>query len=374
MSKDKLPKHESNSSNMPPVEDKGLNSDSTPIKSLNANTMPKRRKLLIIAGSTIAGLALMAGGVSAYFGYYLPNQPENVIKQALANTVSQADLNEYAKINGELKVSGQKNLNANVKFDLQRDNSGGFDFEISSFGISAKLVSQDGKTIYVKVDGLKQADKLLEQFDGVLPLGDYESTIKATLPVLSNLSGNWYELDSSLLSGSDEQTKFLTGGLSQQQLTDLSEAYENNQFIIYDKKGQTAQVGSKQAVEYIVHIDGDKLVSFINSLKLSESFKDTLNDVSTDELQNFVNNNNLSDYPFSLWITDDKQIVRLSYSHQYNELKVEFNLTLDKSQENIKITKPENSKSVFELLIYAQKLLQSVEQLESQDLPSLDEI
>jgi hypothetical protein len=326
---------------------------------------PKKNKRKLLFVGIIAGLLVLLAGVggAAYFVYYLPNTPENVVRQALANALTQEELKNSGKLTGDLSIKGQSGVNANVNFSISKDKASGLALNVKSYGVTADIITKDGKTIYVKVGGLNGLDQLLKQYSDNFQLGEYSGLLEALSPLTTKINNQWYEIDDSLLGSTQDLSKSLSGdiGLSQQDIDKIVDIYLDNEFIVVDKKGATVEIDGKSATEYQVHIDGQKLKSFAVELK-NANIKDLeLTDDDINQINEFVNKYNLSEYPFTVWIDDAKNFVQFSYSHKYSTAEVNLKLTMTDQGSDVNIETPKDSKSVFELMTDVQPLLESLE-------------
>jgi hypothetical protein len=156
------------------------------------------KKLLVIA---LAAILLLAGGsAAAYFGYYVPNKPENIWSKALTNTGKGYDkLTQYTtsqfgsqskgvKLDGTFKSTGS--IAADGSFSGVSDGDNGeFTASLSATGLKVNLDAREIKSaagspdFYFKLDGLQGIGTL---FGGAA--SQYEKT-------LNGINGSWYFVD-----------------------------------------------------------------------------------------------------------------------------------------------------------------------------------
>lgn len=160
---------------------------------------PKKRRLFVSAAALIL---LLGGSAAAYFGYYVPNKPENVWNSALVNTGKGYDkLSQFVvdqlqsshkgwKLEGKFKVTGAVAADGTFKGAADKNNSR-LQTSLSAAGTKLNIEARTLKSnagspdLYFKADGLKDLGKL---FGGE----DYAQ-------MLSGVDGHWYFIDHSLL-------------------------------------------------------------------------------------------------------------------------------------------------------------------------------
>ncbi len=169
----------------------------------------------------IALLIILSSGAGAFFGYYLPNKPENVWSTALSRTAKGYDkLAEYVSekrdsqgvvIKGSFKLSG--GLAADGTFEgKSNDDNGEFKGLISATGLKINLDLKTLKSpgnspdIYFKLTGLEGLGELLGG-------GDPTAT-----SAFNSLNNQWYFIDHTLFDqlapGSNTRTQITTDDVS----------------------------------------------------------------------------------------------------------------------------------------------------------------
>lgn len=246
----------------------------------------KKKSLLILV---TAGLILLGGGAAAYFGYYLPNKPENLWKTALERTgkgyekvseyiVKQAKSDSNgASINGSFKISGDFAADGSFQGNSDGTNSQ-LTGNLSTSGLKVGLDFRTLKSatgtpdVYIKVTGLQGLGDL---FGAAGP--DYQS-------FLNGVDGSWYFIDHSLFD------QFVEGGasnfqISQKDYSDFLKAIsgpsktyifnaDNNQsaLVVKQQIGKE-KIGDRNTYRYKVGINKDNLKKYNDAL--CESLKDT---------------------------------------------------------------------------------------------------
>jgi acyl-CoA-binding protein len=165
---------------------------------------PSKKMAVILA----LPLIFIGSGAAAYFGYVIPNKPENVWGTALANTGKGYDkLSEYAtskketkpmSVKGSFKVSGE--VAADGAFDGISDGKNGqLTGTVSAVGLKVnydvRALESPGNTpdIYFKVDGIQGLGDLVGSYAGLI--GEDSATLKKTL---NGVNGQWYFVDHTL--------------------------------------------------------------------------------------------------------------------------------------------------------------------------------
>lgn len=178
----------------PPVLNKRI--FTPPPEELLKKPSHKKRNILIAVFSL-----LILSGVGAYFGYYVPNKPENMWRTALDNTGKGYDkLIEYSEEakqtsgwsqEGKFNIDGMFEADANFK-SVSSGNTSNLTGSVSAMGAK---VNFDVRTLpsstatpdmYFKVDGLDGLGTLIGQGD---------PKVEAAL---NNLNNQWYVIDHTL--------------------------------------------------------------------------------------------------------------------------------------------------------------------------------
>lgn len=251
-----------------------------------AQSQPRRsfirnKKILI---PIVALFVLLGGGAAAYFGYYVPNKPENVWKTALARTGLGYDkLSDYAvsqfqsknsgiKLDGNFKTSGLFAADGTFSGGSDKDN-GEFKGSLSASGLKIdgelRLIKSADSTpdVYFKVDGLQGLGDLLGGF-GVPP----EVTSS-----LNGLNGKWYFVDHSLfnqLSGSDSSSLQITSDDVKSVLKAVGDAGKQNiftndpskmAFVAKTEVGKEKRDG-RSVYHYIAAVNKENLKNYVTAL------------------------------------------------------------------------------------------------------------
>lgn len=237
---------------------------------------------------------LLGGGVSAaYFGYIVPNQPDNIWKSALVNTGKGYDkLTDYVtnyqpskglKFSGDFKLTGT--LAADGQFSGVSDGNNGQvkeSFSMAGLKLDFEAITIAAKNstypdFYIKLNGLNGLGTLL---------GGAASSPELT-KTLNGLNGQWYVIDHSLF----DQLSSSSGLKVNQQPTraDLNDLLKtlgttNKKFIFATDKNAVLNV--KQNVGKETH-DNHKAYHFkvgTNKTNLNTYLTELCNDVKNSKL------------------------------------------------------------------------------------------
>jgi hypothetical protein len=258
---------------------------STPPEIISANSQPPGKTKLYkkpLLAVPLALLVLLAGSAGAYFGYYVPNQPQNIWKTALTRTGKGYDkLTQYAvtqfkadsglKLDGKFQTSGFFSSDGTFSGDSDKDN-GEFTASVSAGGVKVntdvRLLKSSTSTpdIYFKIDGIQGLGDLVSGFIGP----QYKNAI-------NNLNGKWYFIDHSLFdqisSGNGNNLQISSADVNSV-LKAIGDASKQNvftsdpdkmAFTVKKEVGKEKQDG-RSVYHYVAGINKDNLKDYINAL------------------------------------------------------------------------------------------------------------
>jgi hypothetical protein len=258
---------------------------STPPEIISANSQPPGKTKLYkkpLLAVPLALLVLLAGSAGAYFGYYVPNQPQNIWKTALTRTGKGYDkLTQYAvtqfkadsglKLDGKFQTSGFFSSDGTFSGDSDKDN-GEFTASVSAGGVKVntdvRLLKSSTSTpdIYFKIDGIQGLGDLVSGFIGP----QYKNAI-------NNLNGKWYFIDHSLFdqisSGNGNNLQISSADVNSV-LKAIGDASKQNvftsdpdkmAFTVKKEVGKEKQDG-RSVYHYVAGINKDNLKNYINAL------------------------------------------------------------------------------------------------------------
>jgi len=259
---------------------------STPPEYISANTQPAsdrkkflKRPLLL---APLVLLVLLGTSAAAYFGYYAPNQPDNVWKTALTRTGKGYDkLTQYAvtefksdsglKLEGKFQSSGFISADGSFSGDSDKDN-GEFTGTLSTGGIKVNVdlrllkSATSAPDVYFKIDGIQGLGDLVSGFAGP----QYKNAI-------NGLNGKWYFIDHTLFdqfsSGNGNNLQVSSADVNSI-LKAVGDASKQNvftddptkmAFTIKKEVGKEKQDG-RSVYHYVAGINKDNLKNYINAL------------------------------------------------------------------------------------------------------------
>jgi len=242
------------------------------------------KKLALIA---LIPLLLIGATAGAYYGYYIPNKPENVWKTALTNTGKGYDkLSQYAtakknvqgmSAKGSFKVSGS--VAADGTFNGVSDGKNGqLTGSVSAVGMKIgydiREINSPGNSpdIYFKVDGIQGLGDLVGNYAGLL--GEDSTSLKNTL---NGINGQWYFIDHTLFDqfaqGSNNGLQITSADVSGalKAVGDASKQYlftndpTHMAVVVKQNVGREKQDG-RSVYHYKVGVNKANLTAFNNAL------------------------------------------------------------------------------------------------------------
>ncbi len=335
-------------------------SDPAPVSAAFApSPRSSRKKLALVFTGILAGLLLLAGaGAAAYLGIMVPNKPENVLKQAMFNSLEQ----NSATTKGTSEFSVANFLSGKADYETQyniqdKAIAGKFNFTVSgiNFPVEARYVN---KNVYFKVGDVSALRAFIAGFGG--SFGADQAQLNQALDIVSKKVANqWVVVDSTLL---DQAGASCIDDLSFK-LTDadkklIQTQYEKHQFTTI-KSHSSDKVNGKDAIKYELVIDGKKLDKFTNSLNdlsVVKSLEKCAKDTTDEELDTRVNaaeDSLPNSIPVTIWVDKgQKLITKTAYKlkesgSDTSTYETSAQDTIDYGQ--VKITAPQNAKPVIQL-------------------------
>lgn len=91
-----------------------------------------------LVGIIAAAVIVLGGSAGAYYGYYLPNQPQNILKKSVSDLLKKDQISGNGKMNFSSKNEDGSNAAGTVDYSLQTDmpkNTFGGKFDIAYSGV-----------------------------------------------------------------------------------------------------------------------------------------------------------------------------------------------------------------------------------------------
>jgi hypothetical protein len=308
----------------------------------------------IRAAAMAAGVIviLVGAGVAAYFGYYLPNKPENILGKAVVNTMQSRQLGFDATMT--LKdTSGKASISSLLLNDLSLTATGHVNADqknldaqvgasLNNMKVQAEVKMVD-QSAYFKVTGLGTAKDFA---DSVLPgLGDPFNQLN------KQLGDQWIQVDQATLNGWHASClTTLNYAPSQTDIDRFKSDYKKYGFATI-RSHQSEQLGSLSTIKYDVAINDNKLADYLDASKQSSYFANIQNCLAQISRQSSkTSSNSLRDddtTPLKIWVDkSSKRIVQIEADSTAQDSKngVAGKLTAKLNYGSVNITKPESSK------------------------------
>lgn len=319
----------------------------------------KRKKVMTIM--VVIAVLLLGGSVAAgYYGYYLPNKPENVVKRALFNTFGENGLQTQSfRYEGSLSFSGPdvpKNLGA-FNFSGESDGQKGVAFKLVTDASVAKptleIVSPDSKDFYLRLSGLGGLDKLF-QYWGLNAASDEGQLANQFAPVVAKLNNKWIELSSQMLSqmdGGESESTETVPELSAEDRRKVADAYKKHPFLKDVKRLGNENIAGQASQHFQIQLDNQNLKSFVQELRNLKVSNLDMSDEEYRSFTEFVDKEDISKHSFDLWVDKQKYINQLNFNYRSDGgTDASLRLTLKDRGAAVQIKKPEKSKSLMELM------------------------
>jgi hypothetical protein len=325
--------------------------------SMPASTAPgtpgtkTKKGLLIVLVIAIVVLILGGGAAAAYFGYVVPNKPENVLKTALVNEFNGTVDSEH--FDGKVAVKDkQSDMTLTGTFNGGMTKKGAFDIHGDLDAVVTKIKldmrSTDGDTVYVRVSGLNGLPELLKAYGGDTSAAD-STEIAAYASIISVINNQWIEINQSVLSqlGVTGTDSFK---LTDADRTKIANAYGNHEFLSIQEKLAGEKINDMDSYHYKVAINKAELKDFMTELKNAklDSMKLTQDDL--DQFNDAVKNVDFTKYPVDVWVNKDKKLIdQVSFTYSTKDVSLDMRLsTVD--YKPVTVTKPTGAKSLLEVI------------------------
>lgn len=312
----------------------------------------KRKKLF--AGIALVAVLIFLGGGSAaaYYGYVLPNKPENVLLAAMAKTFDGATLQSY-RIDGAAEISGSdipKELHG-ISFSGEVSGtdalSGSVTLETAVAQPKLQFLTPDGKYLYIKLSGVSGFEDLIQMGAAGTP---YEELATKFAPTLEEVNDSWYTLDSSLYTNNENNLSKSLSEIVDTDFKKLAETYQQHTFLRVVETLPDQDINNASAKHYKLEIQKNELLDFIRANKDVSIGDTSLSDDDFAELESEISKIDFSKYPIEVWIDKKtKFLTQIQTSITEAGTTLTARVTLKDFNAAITIQKPENAKSLLEL-------------------------
>ncbi len=322
-------------------------SEATPAKASPSSSGRSGKKLVMII--ILVLLVLGGGGAAAYFGYYVPNKPQNILKKALVNTFSDPNL-KSAYFTGDItseSLEGGLSMSANLNGAANSDGAFSLNgsLSINNAKVTADVRSTDGTNFYLRVGGLEGITKLLGSTST-------DTSAQASKSIYSAIDNQWIMLDVNTLSQIGLEIENLNPlKMTKNEAKAVADAYAKNQFLIVNKKLANEKVGSTDSYHFKATVDKTKFKSFVSAVKAAKLANLTITDSQQKSWNASVDKASSSGTPIDLWIAKNtKYIDKVSVTTTSSNTKTTMSLTITDYNKAVNIEKPANAKTLVELI------------------------
>ena len=278
---------------------------------LDPPSKSKRRLLKPLIAVLVAVVAIGGGSAAAYYGYIVPNEPQNVLMTAVVNSLEQNQTTFAGTLN-ESSISTSAALTS-LKMTMSGSNDAtkkaadvALDFNVNGINLSveARLIDQN---VYIKPGDLTPLVALLSSLNA-------QYTKPATL-VAKELSNQWIVIDKSLIDSSgascllDSDTT-----ISKSDESLLQSAFLKNTFLSVTSTS-SATVAGQTVKQYNAVIDNNKGANFINSIGNLSVFK-SLGSCGSGKSQKLPTaKGDGKTEAVTIWVdSQNKRVVKVSYT------------------------------------------------------------
>lgn len=312
----------------------------------------KKKKKLTILESLAAGVAVLLGGTAAaYFAVVIPNKPENILKKAISNAVTQKKAKFEGIVNYENTDKIEKIKAVKVDFKGQSDaDTNSFEMAVNATLSGATLpleIRSTGKKMYFKIGDLGSIKGLAQAANP-----SYGSAVDAINKTIAN---QWIVADETLLkqAGADcmINTSFV---LTKEDAEVLQKRYQEVPFA--NVKSHTADfINGSAAVKYEIDIDYNKGAEFakgLNELSVVKKIKQCNSDKSDKSPAGSLVDNDTT--TLTLWVDkSSKQVVKLAgrstmRDEEKSKFKANYEITIRYGEASV--TKPDGAKPFMEVV------------------------
>lgn len=302
----------------------------------------------VVLGVSAVGL-IVAGG---YFGVYLPNQPENLLKSAVDNTLKLTSVSGSGTASftskGDNSVSGT--VDYKIKADSEK-NVAASEVEVSISGAKVPLeIRSVDKSIYLKVGDLGSLSTLANLAQ--------PGSGQAVNEISKTISDQWIEIDESLTQtvSQGNECSALTGqlALSDDDRQEIMDIYGESSFVQINSSSDE-KINDKDAVKMELGFDEDKAKEFANNLEQTNLAKElkkcTGNEESSEEAEEKTDEMNTpeGDLKFYVWVDkSSKTFAKFEITASSDEVDLSLDFTFN--DEEVDVQKPEGAKPLLEVL------------------------
>lgn len=337
------------SNNQPPTPPDGeeLSPSTPPLSTEPQPEKPKKqggkKKWKVLGVSAFVLIALIIG---FYYLIYLPNTPQNILKKSVENAL------KMDKISGSGTLGFKQNNSDSgfsLAYALQTDTTKNAASVKAEAAVGEIKIPFEARTVensaYLKLDDLSGVATLATGF-----LGPESGAAIGKLG--KQISGQWIEFDQSVTqgSGADTCTAGLTSQLSDEDIKQIIDLYNQNMFIDI-KSTASDTIDGRSVTKAELGINQEKAKAFgastqqLDIVKKLTSCSSTASGVGSDQASSLES----SDAKLTVWVDKSKkEIVKIGLegSDSDNTTTLDFTFNSDP----VDIQKPEGAIPATQLL------------------------
>lgn len=317
--------------------------------------MGKKHKMRTLLMALV--VVILVGGASAfaYLGYYLPNQPENVVKAMLANTLSakyskSTSTTTYGEGGSEFKIeansatdfSDLKNPKATVKISA----------DVGLTTVLLDLVLADNELAF-KLDGVDGLSGLIQsQFQ--VPSDEFEPINEA----LEGIFGNWFVVNQSMVSQAVDFNQ-----LEQSDLDQLLNAGRDVEFFNIVEILEDEQVREQSAYHYRLRINDEGVKTLLDNIKGKTLAGQEISEEMIEQAKTAIDEDPTGEADiFDVWIYKDSKRLAKIYSEAPEDSGMTGTFTAEVYDYDVpvEVSTPENTKSLLELTSLLDGVIQQI--------------
>jgi hypothetical protein len=315
--------------------------------------MPHQRRRFSLKSplvvAILAVLIVLGGSAAAYFGYVIPNKPENVLAKAVSNSLAQTQLTTTGTLD-----SSSDGIAAHMEYTADiNETTHALDLKlnvtISGVKIPLEIITIN-KNLYFKVGDLSSLEGILAQFAGVNN-SDYKNLEDQVNKAITN---QWIEVDSTLIKEAklDCLANYPTA-FSQTDINALKTSYKGSPFVTISSHSAD-KVNGAAATKYLLSINDDSLAKLnLNNTGYFKTLNDCLKQADPSSSLSLSSLKDGDKTPLTIWVDKaNKRIVKYEFQSTAKDKSkgVDGDLSGTISYGNVNITQPTNAKPVLNLL------------------------
>ncbi|MDB5182747.1 MAG: hypothetical protein JWO47_531 [Candidatus Saccharibacteria bacterium] len=319
-----------------------------PVSASQMQGQKKSIKKKMVLPLVIIGALLIIGGGSAaaYFGYVVPNKPENKLLSAISNLATHKSVTIDGTVDYSPK-SGGTGVAVDYKLALNSETSQvGLSGTVGVGGAKVPYeIRYIDKDLYFKASDLNGLTSLIPSSGADL---DFSSIIK-------QVDGQWFVVDRSFTDSLGLKTSCVTDSsfaLNDADVTLIKKAYKQHPlFTVKSSSSQT--VDGEATTKYLVDPASDSEASaFASNLKGLSLYKKAMecsgsSSNSSDSSSPSTSAKNTTTGTVSIYVTKDNQLKKIEINGSDDSSSMKIAATF--SYAEVKLDKPAGAKSVQDL-------------------------